>query len=387
MIQLWLPHFPMSPFKGDCERDLQRAKREWHNEQTIYLSSVYKEVTRWEARAQEGSLIVRDMAVPSETTNIIVVVNVDKEGNCFPAIAPVIPEQWKGKIPPNLFQKWLNVEHPKIGVTRTTKVLLPEINPQAAENSKIEFKEKTFVAESYNMPGFSSEDIPSHTIRFKWPPEGSNLPRSISPQAEIEKYGKPLNQTKDKMAVWLEWIEPPFNEMFLLSGSLDYIYYSAWMKDLIKRNNKKEIFAWRDKYVSKINSPLELAWLYPQLTKNMFSESFNNDFLFDLETKFGISVYKVEELFEHGDYNTFKNREYDKIFKQTVEIPCIFSWIGYFWWELSQTIQDKSVNICERCGSVISGKKDKRFCSKEENPECFRARRAEDRRRERNNNE
>jgi hypothetical protein len=44
--------------------------------------------------------------------------------------------------------------------------------------------------------------------------------------------------------------------------------------------------------------------------------------------------------------------------------------------ETYQTIQQ-----CERCGWMLQGTRGKRFCSRTENPTCFRQRRAEDQRR------
>jgi len=69
----------------------------------------------------------------------------------------------------------------------------------------------------------------------------------------------------------------------------------------------------------------------------------------------------------------------------------VFGWVGYFWWEFLQDLSDyKTIGICERlgCGSVLTGgHRDRRFCTKEENPECFRRRNADAQRRSRFNKE
>jgi len=48
-------------------------------------------------------------------------------------------------------------------------------------------------------------------------------------------------------------------------------------------------------------------------------------------------------------------------------------------------IEKGSINTCDLCGNIISGKKDKKFCNKKEKPNCFKRRRASDKRKEKNN--
>ena len=376
MFQLWLPYFPMSPFNGANARDLQRAKKEWNNEQRIYLSPDYENVSRLKFRNEKGFLVMRGMTIPSETTNIIEVINVDNEGNHFPPSSPGIPEEWKGKVPENLVLRWLNSKPPKLFTMKEITLLFPEINSSLTENSKIELIEKKFVPGTFIVPTFGIDEE-LHSALFKWPPENSSLPITVSPGSEIKEYGKSGDRIENNVPLLLAWDEQQFNEMFILSTTLDHFYYLSIMKEILKKKNKKEIFSWRDKFVSKIKCTLELAWLYPKYAKDMFSDHYSNDTVFDIETKFGIHVDKIEDIFNHD--------EYDKKFRVQTEIPCIFSWIGYCWWELGELIKEKTIKTCERCGNIIVGKEDKRFCSKEENPACFNARRAEDRKRERNN--
>jgi hypothetical protein len=43
----------------------------------------------------------------------------------------------------------------------------------------------------------------------------------------------------------------------------------------------------------------------------------------------------------------------------------------------------QSFHHCKRCGELISGKADKRFCAEQDNAECYRARKREDKRKSR----
>ena len=50
---------------------------------------------------------------------------------------------------------------------------------------------------------------------------------------------------------------------------------------------------------------------------------------------------------------------------------------------LDRLEQGRGFNACERCGRVLQGKRGKRFCARADDIECFKARRAADRRKER----
>ena len=62
----------------------------------------------------------------------------------------------------------------------------------------------------------------------------------------------------------------------------------------------------------------------------------------------------------------------------TVRIRRYYGWLSYMWAELADDIYHrKAVLICESCGRIISPGthgKHKRFCSLQENPECFKGR-------------
>jgi len=373
MIQLWLPFFPMSPFDGAAARDLQRIKKEWLWETLIYLSPDYKEVSRFEIRTGEKSRFAALIGIPSETTNLIEVINIDEEGNYFPPTGRRIPERWKGKIPENLFQEWLNCESPVISNVKEMAAFFP-----VEKNGQVEFEKKPVVLPPYIVSSIKI-DKSSKNLLLKWPPKNSNLPSSISPEAEIAERARFTNESEYNPRSWLKWPEP-FDRLFPVGGSVDFLYHKDVMKKAIEEKDERTILSWRDKFVSTIKIRFDLIWTFPKLIRDLLSgidpdSEPDSGILVDLQGKFNIQVNSLKEMSEHKDYI--------KKFIQPVEIPCIFGWIGYFWWELSQRAKEKSVNICERCGNVIIGNENRRFCSKDENLECFRARKAEDRRRER----
>ena len=377
IVQLWLPLFPMSPFQGAAARDLQRARKEWQGEILIYLSPDYKKVSRFVLQPEGTSASLGILGIPSETTNLIELIHIDEEGNCFPPSGHRLPEEWKARIPENLFQQWLNCEPPVISAVNEMATFFP-----IERRGKVKLEKKTLVPPPYLIVSVKI-DKNSKNLKLEWPPKGYEFPPlSISPEAEIAEYIKPPKEIKYDSRVRLKWPEP-FDRLFPIGGSVDFLYHHEVMKKAIKEKDEIAILAWKNQFVSTVKVTLDLIWTLPKLTRDILS-GINPEitpdvgFFVDLQGKYDIVAKSLKEMKE--------NKDYIKKLTQPYEIPCIFGWVGYFWWELSERAKEKSINICERCGNVIKGKADKRFCSKEENIECFRARRTEDKRRGRQKN-
>ena len=63
---------------------------------------------------------------------------------------------------------------------------------------------------------------------------------------------------------------------------------------------------------------------------------------------------------------------------RTRKVRRTLGWLGYFWWEFHRDLAAELLPaFCSRCGKVITKKNARRYCSREENPECFRKRHAE----------
>jgi hypothetical protein len=75
---------------------------------------------------------------------------------------------------------------------------------------------------------------------------------------------------------------------------------------------------------------------------------------------------------------------WEEIMSKPVSIRRAWGPLGLFWSLLIDRLEsERSFRVCELCGRVISGIRLKRFCGRDDNPECFRQRRAKDKREER----
>ena len=131
-----------------------------------------------------------------------------------------------------------------------------------------------------------------------------------------------------------------------------------------------------NEWVSKLTGvtavPLDKGWLAPKLAAN------EPDALMNLEGRHNVVAHSLDNLSQFADFAATR--------KQQLPAILINGWIGYFWWELRQDLEaGLTIKTCERCGNVIRcGHRDRRFCTRDEDIDCFRTGNREAQRRRRN---
>jgi hypothetical protein len=124
-------------------------------------------------------------------------------------------------------------------------------------------------------------------------------------------------------------------------------------------------------WISEGKTTLDEAWLQPLVAKGGEQEA-----LTAIETLYGIEVYSLEQAYKHKDL-----REH-----LSAPTPIRRAWgvPGLMWVLLLDRLSNaQPYRACKRCGALISGRRHKRFCSAEEDPDCFQARRSKDKRQRR----
>jgi hypothetical protein len=135
-------------------------------------------------------------------------------------------------------------------------------------------------------------------------------------------------------------------------------------------------------YISQGNTTRELAWFHTTLVEKGMAA-----LLFQAE-EFGLESPAYVQQFPASDWNgvgpdeLLSIPEWSTYTKQVVSIRRTWGASGLFWALLLDALVDRqSFGTCERCGNIILGKRNKRFCGFNDNPNCFRERRAADTRR------
>lgn len=383
-VQVWAPRFFASPY-GDFLLDLQRAYEHWQNEDIIWLLPDAKKVIRW--KTKRGNFLFYEAIVPSKTLNSIAIYHIDEDGRVYPTHPST--GRLSNVISPGLYKFWLQKNPLLFKPSSSVEVLLPIIK----DGKFYRHKKKEIEIEPGPIIPFIGVDEDGKTILSTWPPLNSNLPATISPDIESKDYYRKLKLEKLKFkdtdgvreinvvsagknlkgvakAVRVKWPDP-FDKFFPDGGSLDLLYQYACMKYLIRRIEEKEIEEASNEIEMYINlftgdtkSFLERAFFLPKAIYN------KEALLIELKYKYGIDVKNFDELMESIEFKSLAARK--------VKIKRIYSWLGYFWWELYRDISSyKNIRFCKNCGSIITGGRlDKIYCSKEENIRCFNERQA-----------
>ncbi|OIJ16501.1 hypothetical protein BKP45_21070 [Anaerobacillus alkalidiazotrophicus] len=378
-FQIWLPLFNISWETPSFSRDVERAQRSWDGEDRIWLIPGLKEVKRWSIK--EGLSTFNECAIPSETFNNITIVNVSKNRTFFPQEGNGIPGEWGGNFPENLLNLWVSSNPTFISIDNKFKMNIPFFI-----NDKVAYKEVIRTMPPGPIIPITKVDKEDLLVELKWTP--NNNIESISPEVESsEFFGKykwekePKNTFnlavndggKKAFHTAILW-KQPIQEMFPLGGGIDLLNHNSYLRRCLKdkQKNKVNIALQASRLTTVGWTTLEKQMVFPAL----YSGCMKN-LLFEIEGSFDIEVNSFEELTEHELYTeTFHSR---------IEVTRIFGWEGYFWWQLNNlvNVENKSIKTCELCEGMISGKIDKRYCSKKENPDCFRKRKAANKRNER----
>ena len=98
--------------------------------------------------------------------------------------------------------------------------------------------------------------------------------------------------------------------------------------------------------------------------------------LIAIASRFGVEANSLED--------AYANASLRKQLDQHMPVRRAWGVPGLMWALLLDRLNaSQPFRHCKRCGRLISGKADKRFCAEQDNSECYRARKREDKRRSR----
>lgn len=392
-LQVWLPYSDPALTHPALRRDLDRAQELWKGESTVWLIPGLDEHARWE---NPRSPWFRELAVPTEATNRVDVFHISSDGFIFGATRCTrFPQRGIA----GLLNDWLSVGRgagenailygpppPEVGF------LLPEIT-----NRGVTYK---WTWRSLGTIGTLSRRVPdsadqSRRVELEWPPEGTQWPATVSPAAESTEHYGPL--VRDDVAdgeysipSLVSQRDPRFRSLFLLDlwpGMLrclfplgagpDAIAAQGRMVAVMEESQSNPVAALAKAqalasgYLAEATvAERYLVW-YPLLIQHG-EEAVLQQIAFKLDCRFAslaeaVACEKVQELFS-----------------RPVTTRRAYGALGLFWaLLLDQLEKGKGFSRCKRCGRVIQARPNKKYCGKDDELQCFRARRASDRRRER----
>jgi hypothetical protein len=223
-------------------------------------------------------------------------------------------------------------------------------------------------------------------IWARWPPKSKTY-KTISPDAESnELYGQFVRDKrgmftargrKDEisrtMFLFTRWPEP-LGSLIPAADGIDMFVAQAQMAMVAKESATDPIGALRrareqaTAYVLEGHSTLRWTWLWPT-----YLYDGEPAVLFEAEDR-GIKANSLSEL--------SKNAKFQKAMMQPIQVRRAWGPTGLFWALLLEQLEGLTpVDRCQLCGRVITGKRGKQFCGKQDSAKCYRRRRALDQQR------
>lgn len=391
-VQLWLPLLGFNPVKPDEARELTRAEAAWRGEDRLWLLPDWKEVRSWaiDFAYQSVRVRIREAGIPSEALNVFGTHDVDREGRLWPPVGDCIPEEWRGRLPPDLWRLWLNA--------------LPDLHledqgpPFSIRIPQFEGEEVIYRPGALTLepgPVLPISAAAHRKVTVRWPPDAASR-SPVSPEQEaLERHGPP--RWNPETATWRHPSRPaeqvlclrllwprPFDHTFgPTGGRSDVLFEHAFMKDcvrLIAEGKREEALnaarARLNLYAREGMTTVERSWLFPEMLRAQEQRADpEKEALWAIQERYRDrfrDLSSLAALWSHPDYAT-------QFRAPQVPVIRVIGWVGLFWLQFVAYVEPGyTVRLCERCGWVITGRADKRYCGREDNPDCFRARQRED---------
>ena len=377
-VQIWAPRINRKPIGKSFADDLDRAERSWAGEIRMWLSrDVAEPVALSPAR--------KESLVPAEEANVVDIYCVDSERRVYPR--PESKPTWRKGIPRNLWREWLNADYEVNDTTLAPKA----IRFPSVENEKIVWKDRDFdVRFDPDLPVFydMSVENPDWTVaNFGRTLTDNIVDHSRRKIDQVQNDGPSGALSEDKfltqelgsspgLPLTISWNHRLLKTLLPDGGGLNILHHRAGMRALIEQIRAgyyvealREVRTIANRFRGEIEVPRVWIEWYPRVFASSSARQTQRCLLW-LHAQHGIEVRNIEEL---KDAPAFLKWAY-----QPVKIDRIREWVGFFWWDFLQDITEfrENVQLCEACGWVlVGGRSNKKVCSKDDNPACFKKQR------------
>ena len=209
-------------------------------------------------------------------------------------------------------------------------------------------------------------------VAAQWPPH-PDMATTVSPEMES---ARPLSDPRKSLRLRVAW-SAPFEVLQPLLITPDDMYARDKMRQIAEASGDnyakslaQAMTEARD-WISEGQASVNEAWLQP-----LIAAEEELGVLIAIEARYGIEAPSLEQ--------AYKNEEMRQRLNTPMPVTRAWGVPGLMWALLLDRLSKaQPFRVCERCGNLISGRGHKRFCSAEDNPDCYQAKKTEDKRRSR----
>jgi hypothetical protein len=358
-IQLWLPTFFGGVARPQLRRDMQRMFRTRTTEQAMWS------VPGWAGPAQWTQHGTRVSCLNGDGLECVRILHIGENG----AVVGPAAASFANRSVPGLLDAWLNDDFVR-AVPRQPgerlRVEVPHPVPGGVAHRVVEL-----VASHENC--FPITHVGDEVVAAQWPPR-RDMPATVSP--ETESASSTSEAPASSLRLRFAWLAP-FEALQPLVISPDDMFARAKMRQIAEDSSvdcaKAQVEAMTEarEWVSEGQASLNEAWLQP-----IIAQEGEEGALFAIDARHAVSAGSLEQV--------YKNKELRACLSAPTPVTRAWGVPGLMWALLLDRLSAaRPYRTCQRCGTLISGRGHKQFCSAADNPECFQARKAEDRRRSR----
>jgi hypothetical protein len=380
-LQLWLPSFGRTLNFGPVSRDARRAFEAWDGELIIWMLPEIKRLVRWRSGG------VKHLAVPSEEFEKIDVLHIDDSGTVYaPEVMGELPRTIEG-----LLEAWLNVGKTDPVAFVPAPEHFPILAPVIRSNNGVLYTVRNLGFGAGTFLPVASVDLDGREVTLKLTKEGAPSPISFEAESSVRfaatrapEDGR-LVMTEDgerALHVFLRW-PPPVDRIMPLLSSLDDIKAQAHMSKVASLSSidRRKALRLAELEVQPHSFNGLATVRHSLIGKGLDHILFIAE---DQPSDRGLKQRSVWRRRKPSIDDLLKIRKWRDWLESMVPTRRVWGATGLFWTLLLDNLNvGQSFAQCENCGRLFSGKKGKRFCGENDDPQCFRKRRAVDQRRSR----
>jgi len=289
------------------------------------------------------------LALPADAFEHACVIHIGTNGCTYGHGAQsVFPDRRLGAI----LDDWLKAESRRLFHEVTAPESIAGTIPQFAEDGTVSYAELTLQVEIDTAPGVVPKCLSwEGQLGTLFPPFTDHLP--LRHLASMLTIGKEVSVDADAALRRATVLANPYVQEGHSTRRL------AWFCPLVLERGERD----------------GLRWIMDEATRRHLGvdEAFSRDF-----TQYGLrDMAAIDEVLASSAWQQFLRQQ----------IPVRRAWgpIGLFWALLLDDLESQRIGtaVCARCGRMLTGKRGKQFCGPDDDPNCYRERRAEDQRRSR----
>lgn len=361
-IQLWLPRIHGGIASPRLRSDMHRMFRAWTREHVMWSVPGWNGPKNWHKNEMCFGCVNGENY---ECTRILLV---SKKGTVIGFGAADFPN-----ISVNgLLDAWLNFRSVD-WVPCDRDEWIDEIVPRRVDGGVTHVKARLRLAYGNVLP--FTQVGPDQKAVAQWPPTPTS-PSVVSPELEsalAEPHDAPPTGTIPIRIAW----PSPFEALLPLISFLDDLFARDQMRMIAEMSGsnlsdaRAQATNLAQDWLSEGRATRGRVWLTP-----IVHEEGEQGALFAIESQFGVSISSLDEV--------RKNKSLCEKLEQPTPVQRVWGLPGLMWALLINRLNASlSFRHCQRCGRLISGKANKIFCSEEDNCECYRKRKRDDKRRSR----